>query len=69
MKKKEYIIPTIGRIPMLAATLLAGSGGAEQGVDENGSGTGGPTGGVDKDNTGTDESDSKRFNAWSSWDE
>ena len=54
---------------MLAATLLAGSGGAEQGVDENGSGTGGPTGGVDKDNTGTDESDSKRFNAWSSWDE
>ncbi len=68
MKKKIYIIPTTGRIPMQAGTLLGVSGGAEQGIDEGG-GSGGPTGVIDKDKTGGDESDAKRFNAWSTWDE
>ncbi len=53
---------------MQAGTLLGVSGGAEQGIDEGG-GSGGPTGVIDKDKTGGDESDAKRFNAWSTWDE
>lgn len=62
MKKKTYIAPSTEKFLMSMGSLLAGS--PPEGETDDGKGPTGPIDPIDGD-----ESDSKRFNAWSNWDE
>lgn len=66
MKKKRYITPLVILRFMEAATLLAGSNGAEYTIDGKGNG---PSGTIDStDGSDGDESDAKGYLRWQVWD-
>ena len=66
MKKKRYITPLVILSFMEAATLLAGSNGAEYTIDGKGNG---PSGIIDStDGSDGDESDAKGYQRWQVWD-
>lgn len=66
MKKKRYITPLVTLSFMEAATLLAGSNGAEFTIDSKGKG---PSGTIEPtDGSDGDESDAKGYQRWEIWD-
>ncbi len=66
MKKKRYITPLVTLSFMEAATLLAGSNGAEFTIDGKGKG---PSGTIERtDGSDGDESDAKGYQRWEIWD-